>query len=104
SPRETVHSAGMRGLTRRQPRVVETAVASPAGKPPAGFGSTHGARVIDSTPPTRTRSESPASIERDPIIAASRLEPQSRLTVVPGTEVGRPASRDAIRPTLRFSS
>ena len=38
------------------------------------------------------------------MIAASRLEPQSRLTVVPGTLDGRPASRVAIRATLRFSS
>jgi hypothetical protein len=94
----------MRGLTSRQPSVVETAERSPAGKPFGGFGSTHGARVIDSTPPVRTTSASPVSIAREPIIAASRLEPHSRFTVVPGTAVGRPASSAAIRPTLRFSS
>ena len=41
---------------------------------------------------------------RDPIIAASRLEPQSRLTVVAGSVTGSPDSSTAIRPTLRLSS
>ena len=43
-------------------------------------------------------------IMRDAIMAASRLDPHSRFTVVAGTEVGRPASSTAIRPTFRFSS
>jgi len=77
---------------------------SPAGKGLAGLGRTQGARVIDSTPPTTTTSASPVSMAREPIIAASRLDPQSRLTVVAGTETGRPARRTAIRPTLRLSS
>ena len=38
------------------------------------------------------------------MIAASRLDPHSRLTVVAGTEVGSPASSTAIRATLRLSS
>ena len=50
---------------------------------------THGARLIDSTPPTRTTDASPVSITRLPCIAASRLEPQSRLIVAAGTLVGR---------------
>jgi pimeloyl-ACP methyl ester carboxylesterase len=44
------------------------------------------------------------SIAREAMIAASRLDPQRRLTVVPGTLVGRPARSAAIRPTLRLSS
>jgi hypothetical protein len=68
------------------------------------LGSTHGARVIDSTPPVSTTSASPDSMVRLAIIAASRLDPHSRLTVVPGTLTGRPASSAAMRPTLRFSS
>ena len=104
SPSETVHSAGIRSLTSRQPSVVDTAVTLPAGKARDGLGSTHGARVIDSTPPATTTSASPDSTVREAIIAASRLEPHSRLTVVAGTEVGSPASSTAIRPTLRLSS
>ncbi|GAB3893996.1 hypothetical protein GCM10027612_44450 [Microbispora bryophytorum subsp. camponoti] len=101
---ETVHSFGMRGFTSRQPSVVETAVTSPAGKAREGLGSTHGARVIDSTPPMTTTSASPLSTVREPIIAASRLDPHSRFTVVAGTVTGSPASSPAIRPTLRLSS
>ena len=104
SPSETVHSAGIRSLTSRQPSVVETAVTLPAGNARLGFGSTHGARVIDSTPPATTTSASPDSTVRDARIAASRDEPHSRLTVVAGTETGSPASSTAIRPTLRLSS
>ena len=94
----------MRGLTSRQPSVVETSSVLPAGKARSGLGSTHGARVIDSTPPVSTMSASPVSIVREPIIAASSDEPHSRLTDVPGTETGRPANRDAMRATLRLSS
>ena len=83
---------------------METAVALPAGKARDGFGSTHGARVIDSTPPATTTSASPDSIVREAMIAASSEDPHSRLTVVAGTDVGRPASSSAIRPTLRLSS
>jgi len=41
---------------------------------------------------------------REAMIAASREDPQSRLTVVPGIETGSPASRVPIRAMLRFSS
>ncbi len=47
---------------------------------------------------------SPQAMARAAWITASRPEAHSRLTVTPGTDVGRPASRAAIRPTLRFSS
>lgn len=59
---------------------------------------------MDSTPPVSTTSASPDSIVRLAAIAASRLEPHSRLTVVPGTLTGSPASSAAMRPTLRLSS
>jgi hypothetical protein len=88
SPSETVHSLGMAGLTRRQPSVVDTAVTSRAGNARSGFGSTHGALVIDSTPPATTTVASPVSIWRDADITASRLEPHRRLTVEPGTVTG----------------
>src|SRR5690349_24864435 len=104
SPSDAVHSAGIRGFTSRHPSVVETAVTLPAGKGLSGLGSTQGARVIDSTPPATTTSASPDSTVREAAIAASRLEPHSRLTVVAGTETGSPASGTAIRPTLRLSS
>src|SRR3984893_3836741 len=104
SPSEAVHSTGMRSFTSRHPNVVDTAVVSPAGKPRAGFGRTHGARVIDSDPPATTMSASPAATARDAMIAASRLDPHSRFIVVAGIDVGRPARRIAMRPTLRLSS
>ena len=68
------------------------------------LGSTQGARLIDSTPPATTTSASPQAIWREATIAASRLDPHSRFTVVAGTEVGRPASSTAIRATFRLSS
>ena len=105
SPSEIVHSVGhvrvdhapaeRRRVHRRRRR---------RGKPFSGLSTTHGARLIDSTPPTRTTSASPVSIARLACIAASRLEPQRRLTVLPGTLVGRPASSAAMRATLRLSS
>ena len=104
SPSETVHSRGIAGLTNRHPSVVETIALSPAAYGRSGFCTTHGARLMDSTPPTSTTSASPSATCREPAIAASRLEPQRRFTVVPGTEAGRPASRAAMRATLRFSS
>src|SRR5690349_25106084 len=92
SPSETVHSFGMFSLTRRQPSVVDTAVTLPAGNARDGFGSTHGARVIDSTPPATTTSASPDSIVREALIAASSDDQQSRLTVVDGISTGRAVS------------
>ena len=104
SPSEIVHWSGISGLTIRQPSVVECIVCAPAGKPFSGLSTTHGARLIDSTPPTSTRSASPVSTARLACIAASRLEPHRRLIVVPGVVVGSPASSAAIRATLRLSS
>ncbi len=86
-----------------QPRVVDTRVSFPAGKPIAGLGSTHGARVMDSTPPAITTCASPVATKRDAIIAASRLEPHSLLTVKPGTLTGSPASSAFITVAPRSS-
>ena len=70
----------------------------------AGLSITHGARVIDSTPPAMQTDASPSAIARDASITASSPEPHSRFTVAPGTLGGRPASRAAMRATLRLSS
>jgi len=67
-------------------------------------GSTNGARVIDSEPPARQMSASPAAMARAADAMASRPEPHSRLTVAPGTETGSPASSTPIRATFRLSS
>ena len=76
----------------------------PAGKARSDFGSTYGARVIDSTPPATMIDASPTAIVRAAPTTASSPDAQSRLTVEPGTDVGSPASSDAIRATLRLSS
>lgn len=88
----------------RQPSVVEYSSVWAAGNGLSDLGSTYGARVIDSTPPATAMEASPTAIARAAWITASRPEAHSRLTVTPGTEVGRPARRAAMRPTLRFSS
>src|SRR5690606_29851126 len=59
---------------------------------------------MDSTPPASTRSISPALMARKAVPTASIPEPHRRLMVVPGTLVGRPASRADTRATLRLSS
>ena len=104
SPSEIVQRSGIRGFTSRQPSVVECSISSLRGKLFSGFASTHGARLIDSTPPVSTSDASPHSIARLPAIAASSDEAHRRFTVTPGIDVGSPASSTAIRATLRFSS
>src|SRR4051794_19120472 len=69
-----------------------------------GFSVTHGARVMDSTPPATTTSASPLAIRWRAVAMAVRPEAHRRLTVNPGMECGRPASSVAIRATLRLSS
>ena len=54
---------------------------------------TKGARLMLSTPPAIIRSQSPARIARAAMPTASMPEPQSRLTVVPGTSTGRPGQQ-----------
>ena len=94
----------MRGFTKRQPIVVSASSTLPRGKPRSGLRVTSGARDIDSTPPASTRSASPSRIWRAPCTAASSPEAQRRLTVTPGVSTGSPASRAAMRATLRLSS
>src|SRR5690348_15611354 len=97
------YSSFIAGLTSRQPsRVSATPAARAHGS--AARGRTNGALVIDSEPPARQMSASPAAIARAALAIASRPEPQRRLTVAPGTVTGSPASRTAIRPALRLSS
>ena len=57
-----------------------------------------------STPPASISSASPVRIARAAMPVASMPEPHRRLTVVPGTSTGSPASRALIRATLRLSS
>ena len=91
------------GLTKRQPIVVSSIFAAREYASVA-FACTNGARDMLSTPPAITSDCSPALIARAAIAIASRLEPHSRLTVVPATDVGSPASSSAMRATLRLSS
>jgi hypothetical protein len=91
------------GLTKRQPIVVSSTFAAREYASVA-FASTNGARDMLSTPPAIMSEVSPALIARAAIAIASRLEPHSRLIVEPGTRSGRPASRSAMRATLRLSS
>jgi hypothetical protein len=65
---------------------------------------TKGARLMLSTPPASMTSASPVRTARAASPTASSPEPQSRLTVEPGTVSGRPASSSAMRATLRLSS
>jgi len=69
-----------------------------------GFSMTHGARDMDSTPPATTISAAPALIMWEAMMMALMPEAQRRLTVMPGTVSGKPASSQAMRATLRFSS
>lgn len=55
---------------------------------------------MDSTPPAIAKSISPARIARAIPPTASRPDAQSRLTVMPGTVSGNPASNSAMRATL----
>ena len=65
---------------------------------------TKGARDMLSTPPAIIRVVSPDLMERAARPTASMPEPHRRFTVVPGTSMGRPASRPDMRATLRLSS
>ena len=97
------YCAFIRPLTKRQPIVVSWMSAARA-KAWSALPITKGARVMLSTPPASIRSASPVLIARAAVPTASRPEPQSRLTVAPGTSTGKPASSVAMRATLRLSS
>ena len=88
---------------KRQPMVVSSIVAL-RWKAASALPMTSGARVIDSTPPAITTSSSPARMARAAVPTASMPDAHSRFMVVPGTLAGRPASRAAMRATLRLSS
>jgi len=57
-----------------------------------------------STPPATNTSPSPAFTAWAALAAACSPEPHSRFTVCLGTSIGRPASSNAMRATLRLSS
>ena len=59
----------------------------------SGFAVTSGARVIDSTPPATKRSPSPAITAWQAPTTAESPDAQSRLTVTPATESGRPGEQ-----------
>src|SRR5438128_11986622 len=68
----------------RQPSVVSS-IFNEREKALSALAMTKGARDMLSTPPAITRSASPDLMARAAEAMASILEPQSRLTVVPGT-------------------
>ena len=89
---DNVVSASKRGLGKRQP--IEVSYDAPGfANARLGFSVTHGARVIDSTPPATTRSASPAAIICRAVATAVSPEAHSRLTVKPGTESGKPGEQ-----------
>jgi hypothetical protein len=65
---------------------------------------TNGDRDMLSTPPAIIRSPSPARMAFAQLPTAFRPEPHKRLIVVAATSCGSPASRLAMRATLRLSS
>ena len=90
-------------LMKRQPMVVSyTALARL--KALSALGMTKGARLMLSTPPAIIIRASPDLIARAAVPMASRPEPHKRLTVAPGTSMGKPASKLAMWATLRLSS
>jgi hypothetical protein len=104
SPRETVHSRGIFGLTNRHPSSESAISGTPRGGVSVGFSITHGARDMLSTPPATNTSPSPAQMAWKAERTACSPEPQRRFTVCPATETGIPASSHAMRATLRLSS
>jgi len=95
--------AARRGLTSRHPIDV-SAMACVRLNADSALPITYGARLIDSTPPAMNTSPCPASIMRAAMLIASSPDAHSRFTVHPGTVSGSPASRAAMRATLRLSS
>ena len=92
-----------RGFTKRQPIAVSKAAPGLANAV-VGFSITQGARDIDSTPPATTTSAIPERTIAVAMPIADMPEAQRRFTVMPGTVSGKPASSQAMRATLRFSS
>ena len=93
----------MRAFTKRQPMVVsKTSVERENAL--SALPMTKGARVMLSTPPAIISSPSPQRIMFAAAETACMPEPQSRFTVWPETDWGRPARSAAMRATLRLSS
>ena len=103
APSESTQGLGNFGLGIRQPTVVWCS-AMLRGSGSSDLGRTYGARLMPSTPPAITSEASPVATARPAWMIASDPEAQSRLIVTPGRLTGSPASRAAIRATLRFSS
>ena len=99
----TPYCAFMTALTKRQPMVVSSIFMARA-KALSAFPITNGARLMLSTPPAMSNPASPLLIARAAVPTASRPEPHRRLSVTPGTATGKPASKPAMRATLRLSS
>ncbi|MOA18466.1 hypothetical protein D3C78_1387850 [compost metagenome] len=99
----TPNSFFMMALTKRQPMVVSN-ISAWREKALSALPMTKGARDMDSTPPAIISWASPQRRVRAARPMASMPEPHRRLTVVPGTFCGRPASRADMRATLRLSS
>ncbi|RMS04880.1 hypothetical protein ALP75_201052 [Pseudomonas syringae pv. actinidiae] len=93
----------MAGLMKRQPMVVSSSFMLRENAASA-LPMTNGARDIDSTPPAIASSISPEAMARNAVPMASMPDAHRRLRVTPGTLVGRPASKAAMRATLRLSS
>src|SRR5690606_41332702 len=91
------------GLIKRQPMVVSY-IPGVRLKAVVGVDCTEGARLMDSTPPATTNWASPDLMARAASPIASRPEAHKRFTVSAGTDSGSPASKAAIRATLRLSS
>ena len=68
------------------------------------LGITKGARVILSTPPAKIISASPDLIVLAAQIIESIPDPHNLFIVTPGTSIGKPANKDAIRAIFRLSS
>jgi hypothetical protein len=104
SPNEMVHSLGILGLVKRQPTVESATSGGFRSHGVARLSMMYGARVMLSTPPATRASPSLALIAWAALATACSPEPHRRLMLWPGTSTGYPASRAAIRATLRLSS
>src|SRR3970040_2148822 len=102
SPIDSVpYNSCILGFGKRQPRAVSQAVRLPKAKGGSGLGTAYGARDMLSTPPATKTSPSPALMARTAALTAARDEAHRRLKVTAATSTGRPASRVAMRATLR---
>ena len=91
------------GSTKRQPSVVSYSCRSPRGKA-SRLRHRRTARASSTRRRRRRRGRRRRRSRGTPTTIASRPEPQSRFTVTPATDSGRPASSAAMRATLRLSS